>query len=148
MLSADGTKLISDRNEILNRWVEHFNELLNRASTVQQNSIDNIKQQPVQEHLADRPSKAAKAIKLPQSGKAPVEDGIPAEIYKHGGEAIISHLFSYIWRDEGIPQELKDAIIVTLYKKKGSKSDCGNYRGITHCTKILAKILQMPLLFS
>ncbi|CAB4027550.1 Hypothetical predicted protein, partial [Paramuricea clavata] len=156
LLSADGTKVISDRNEILNRWVEHFNELLNRASTVQQNSIDNIKQQPVQEHLADRPTKAEirKAIKLLQSGKAPGEDGIPAKIYKHGGEAIISHLFSlfgYIWRDEDIPQELKDAIIVTLYKKKGSKSDCGNYRGIellSHCSKILAKILQMRLVES
>ena len=153
LLSADGTKLISDRNEILNRWVEHFNELLNRASTVQQNSIDNIKQQPVQEHLADRPTKAEirKAIKLLQSGKAPGEDGIPAEIYKHGGEAIIFHIFSlfgYIWRDEDIPQELKDAIIVKLYKKKGSKSDCDNYRGIallSHCSKILAKILQMRL---
>ena len=71
LLSTDGTKLISDRNEILNRWVEHFNELLNRASTVQQNSVDNIKQQPVQERLADRPTKAEirKAIKLLQSGK-------------------------------------------------------------------------------
>ncbi|CAB4039592.1 Hypothetical predicted protein, partial [Paramuricea clavata] len=71
LLSADGTKLISDRNEILNRWVEHFNELLNRASTVQQNSIDNIKQQPVQEHLADRPSKAGirKAIKTTSKWK-------------------------------------------------------------------------------
>jgi hypothetical protein len=61
--------------------------------------------------LADRPSKVEihKAIKLLQSGKAPGEDGIPAKIYKHGGEAITSHLFSifgYIWRDEDIPQEL------------------------------------------
>ena len=73
------------------------------------------------ESLADRPSKA-KAIKLLQSGKAPGEDGIPAEIYKHGGEAIISHLFSlfgYIGTNEDIPQELKYAIIVT------KKSDCG-----------------------
>ena len=40
--SADGKKLISDRTEILNGWVEHFNELVNRAPTVDQDSIDNI----------------------------------------------------------------------------------------------------------
>ena len=30
-----------------------------------------------------------------------------------------------------LPQDLKDATIVSLYKNKGAKSDCSNYRGIT-----------------
>ena len=29
-----------------------------------------------------------------------------------------------------MPDDFRDALIFSLYKKKGSKSDCGNYRGI------------------
>ena len=42
-----------------------------------------------------------------------------------------------------IPQELKDAVTVTLFKK-GDKSDCSNYRGITLLSiagKVLARVL-------
>ena len=49
----------------------------------------------MQEHLADRPSKEDICIGINQvqSGKASGEDGIPVEIYRHGGEAIVCHLF-------------------------------------------------------
>ena len=29
VLSSDGAKLLTDKNEILSRWAEHFNTLLN-----------------------------------------------------------------------------------------------------------------------
>ncbi|XP_017668058.1 PREDICTED: uncharacterized protein LOC108496141, partial [Lepidothrix coronata] len=43
-----------------------------------------------------------------------------------------------------LPSDLRDAVIITLYKKKGIKSDCSNYHGITLLSfagKILARIL-------
>ncbi|CAI9721540.1 Hypothetical predicted protein [Octopus vulgaris] len=43
-----------------------------------------------------------------------------------------------------LPQDLHDAVIITLYKNKGEKSDCSNYRGNTLLSiagKVLAKIL-------
>ena len=43
-----------------------------------------------------------------------------------------------------LPQDLRDAVIITLYKNKGEKSDCSNYRGITLLSiagKILARVL-------
>ena len=109
--------------------------------------------QLVPEHLTDRPSKEEirKAINQMQSGKASGEDRIPLEIYKHGGKAIVSHVFSlfgHIQADEDIPEELNNAIIITLHKQKGSKGDCGNYQGISllsRCSNILAKILQRRL---
>ena len=48
-----------------------------------------------------------------------------------------------------LPQDLRDAIIITLYKNEGEKSDCSNYRGITLLSiagKILARALLIRLI--
>ena len=48
-----------------------------------------------------------------------------------------------------MPQDLRDAIIVSLYKNKGVKSDCSNYRGITLLSiagKVLARIMLNKLI--
>src|SRR4029434_9038004 len=34
-----------------------------------------------------------------------------------------------VWADENIPQQWRDAKIVTIYKNKGDKTICGNHRG-------------------
>ena len=62
------------------------------------------------------------AIKQLQAGKAPGPDGIPAEIFKAGGETIIIHLtklFQLFWIKGQLPQDLRDANIIHLYKNKG-----------------------------
>ena len=63
--SADGNTLITDREGILKRWAEHFNSLLNRPSSVNQDAIDEIPQFPTQGDLSLPPSLAetTKAIK-------------------------------------------------------------------------------------
>ena len=67
--------------------------------------------------------------------------------YQHGGEAVLNklqHLFSNCWEKGTLPQDLRDAVIVSLYKNKGEKPECSNYRGITLLSiagKILACIL-------
>ena len=43
-----------------------------------------------------------------------------------------------------MPGDLRDAVIVSLYKNKGEKSDCSNYRGVTLLSSagtILARVL-------
>lgn len=35
------------------------------------------------------------------------------------------------WQEGGVSQDMKDAKIVTLYRNKGERSDCNNYRGIS-----------------
>ena len=53
-------------------------------------------------------------------------------------------LFNACWDTECLPQDFKDAVIVTVYKKKGQGSECGNHRGISLLAtagKILAKII-------
>ena len=47
-----------------------------------------------------------------------------------------------IWKKEDLPEEWKESIIVSVYKK-GDKTDCTNYRGISILPtyKILSNIL-------
>ena len=44
-----------------------------------------------------------------------------------------------------MPQDFHDALIVTIYKNKGNKADCGNYRGIS-LLSIAGKIFACPIL--
>ena len=55
-------------------------------------------------------------------GKSPGTDGIPAEVYHHGGEAVLDKLqdlFTNCWEKGTLPQDLGDAVIVSLDKNKG-----------------------------
>ena len=89
---------------------------------------------------------------LSENRKSPGGDGIPAEIFKYGVEEILQKLhlvICTIWASETVPQEWKDSLIITLYKNKGDKSQCGNSRGISLLSvagKILANILLKRLI--
>ena len=88
----------------------------------------------------------ARAIAGLKDCKAPGGDGIPAEVRKHGGDNIFSRLHQVIikvWEVCTVPQAWHDASIVTIYKK-GDRTDCGKYRGISLLSiagKIFARIL-------
>ena len=87
------------------------------------------------------------SIKQLTSGKAPGADGIPPDIYKHGGKSIaveLHKLFVQIWQEGEVPQDFKDADVVHLYKNKGDIKCCDNHRGISLLCiagKILARLL-------
>ena len=75
-----------------------------------------------------------KAIKQTSSGKAPGMDRIPAEIYKSIGAVTLKtfhDLLTSIWKEEELPKDFRDATVISLFKNKGSKTDCSNYRGIS-----------------
>ena len=53
-------------------------------------------------------------------------------------------LFTNCWEKGTLPQDLRDAVIVSVHKNMREKSDCSNYRGITLLStagKILARVL-------
>ena len=147
--SADGEALLTDKASILSRWSEHFEELFSANRTVQDSALLRVPQQPVKLELDEFPTmvETTKAIEQLKSGKAAGVDGIPPEIWKHGGPALhtkLHELFVCCWEQGKLPQDLRDAVIVTLYKNKGEKSDCSNYRGITLLSiagKLLARVL-------
>ena len=58
---------------------------------------------------------------------------IPAELIKAGGNTIRCAIYKLIiafWNKEELPGEWKESIIVPIHKK-GDKTDCNNYRGIS-----------------
>ena len=68
-----------------------------------------------------------------KSGKAPGPDVIFAEIFKLGGTASIQWLKAIadqVWMEGTVPCDCRKELIIPL-DKKGSQSDCDNYRGIT-----------------
>ena len=93
------------------------------------------------------------AVASTANNKAAGLDGIPAEVYKHGGDTLVANLldrYRRYWESGELPQHFKDALIVNIYKRKGDRQDCGNYRGISLmaiASKIFAKILLQRLLF-
>jgi len=68
-----------------------------------------------------------------KAGKAPGVCGIYPEYIQHGSSdaRTLHKIVTQVWKEEVVPEELHQGIIIPLYKEKGSKSKCSNYRGIT-----------------
>ncbi|BHF83399.1 hypothetical protein SprV_0902654100 [Sparganum proliferum] len=149
LLSADGSTLLTEKTQILQRWAEHFRGVLNRPSAISDAAIDRLPQVETNADLDLPPSlqETIRAVQQLSSGKAPGSDAIPAEVYKHGGPQLMDHLtalFQAMWRQGEVPQDFKDATIVHLYKRKGNRQICDNHRGISLLNiagKIFARIL-------
>ena len=153
LLNGDGTTFITDNPAILNRWAEHFSAVLSRPADINAKAIARLPQVETNTDLDRPPSgeEVKKAIKQLSTGKAPDADAIPAEVYKHGGDTLLQKLtdrFCRMWDEEVIPQQLKDASIIHLYKK-GNRQLCDNYRGISFLAiagKILARVMLTRLI--
>ena len=146
--STVGMETFSDSKIVVARWSEHFQKLLNVPGGIDHEALDNIPQRITKTSLGETPTMAemATAIAGLKDGKAPGRDGIPADVWKHGGENLFSRLHQLItnaWEVGSVLQVWKDASIVTIYKKS-DRTDCGNYRGISLLSivgKIFARIL-------
>ena len=73
------------------------------------------------------------AIEKLKSHKSPGIDQIPAELIETRGITIryvIHELIISILNKEELPEEWKESIILLIYRK-GDKTGCSNYRGIS-----------------
>ena len=117
----------------LQRWAEHFEELLNRPAP--QNPPDIVPADKDLDINCEKPTREEirKAVKLLSNGKAAGPDDIPAEALKADLETIVEMLhplFEMIWEKEEVPTNWKEGYLIKL-PKKGDLSNCANYRGIT-----------------
>jgi len=123
------------------RWRNYFSQLLNvhERNDVRQAEIHTV------EPLVPEPSafEVELAIGKLKIHKSPGVDQIPTELIKAGGRTIcnaVHKLIISILNKEELPEEWKESIIVPIYKK-GDKTDCNNYRGIS-----LQNFVQHPAL--
>jgi hypothetical protein len=86
------------------------------------------------------------AIEKLKSHKSPGTDQNPAELINAKCRTLRSEIHKLInstWNKEELPEEWKESFVVPIYKK-GDKTDCSNYRGISLLSatyKILSNVL-------
>ena len=133
--AKDGT-IIQDRAAQMERWAEYYEDLYQTENIVSPSVLASIPTLTEMEDLDVPPTQneLSLAIDMLARGKAPGNDCIPAEVLQAGKAALLEPLHSLLcrcWEEGTVPQDLRDANIVTLYKNKGDRSDCNSYRGIS-----------------
>jgi hypothetical protein len=116
---------------ILNRWKNYFSELLNvhRVNDVRQIEIHRAEPLVPDPNPLEVEIAIAKRKRYTSSGS----DQIPAELIQAGGKILHSkfhELINSIWNMEKFPEQWSDSSSIPVHKK-GNKTDCSNYRGIS-----------------
>ena len=90
----DEMDTLSDSKNVVARWSEHFRKLLNVPGDIDHEALDNILRRITKTSLDEIPTmdEMARAIADLKDGKAPGKDGIPAELWNHGGDNLFSRL--------------------------------------------------------
>jgi len=132
--------LVTVKKKVLQRWAEHFDELLNGHGDEDRNKGDGEgeteemgesldKEEEDKEYGAARnletmdvPTKeeVKAAVDKLKNNKAPGPDGIPSEILKEGYKYMenrIYELIVQIWNEERIPLSWVEALICPIHKK-------------------------------
>ena len=132
LLSADSTTLITDGDKIINRWVGHFNKILNQPSSINDEAKSCLPKIEVNSSLAKEPTfgETEEAITLLSNGKAPGR-------YQPIQVNVVSK--------NGFPGVQKCIHHPPLPKKKGHRQSCDNHRGIS-LLSIAGNILERILL--
>ena len=135
-LRSSSGEVITVRGHQLERWVEHYSDIYSRENIVSPSALDAVECRPTMEELDTEPTleELSKAIDSLASGKAPGSDGIPPDLIKCCKTALLHSLHVLLcqcWQEGAVPQDMWDAKIITLFKNKGERSDCNDYRGIS-----------------
>jgi hypothetical protein len=125
--------LLEDSRNVLNRWKNHFSQLLNV------HNVSDVRQIYSYVHTAEplAPGKSRLEVEIAiaklKKYKSLGSDQIPAELIQVGGEMLLSAILkpiNSIWNKKELLDQWKESIIVQIHKK-GDKTDCNNYRRIS-----------------
>ncbi|MGI4816809.1 MAG: reverse transcriptase domain-containing protein [Janthinobacterium lividum] len=128
--------LLLSADVAMKRWAEYFRDTLNGDGDAAETSMAALQKPPVyDDHVIETPSIAEvrTAIQRLKNNKSAGLDNIPAELLKFGGEGVANHIhqiIAKIWTDETWIEEWNCSWINPIHKK-GDKTLCSNYRGIS-----------------
>ncbi|KAG0720902.1 Transposon TX1 uncharacterized protein [Chionoecetes opilio] len=147
--TADG-RLVSDMDGQMARWAEYFGQLFTVDPPTEQlhtTGLQAVDADPPIDETAPSLDEVREAVAKLKGGKAAGVCNISAELLKAGGEAMIRGLHAVltaVWQSGTIPPDWKRGLVVPIWKGKGDRQDCNNYRGITLLSvpgKVLAHLL-------
>ena len=134
IIKDKGGKLLTTERETMERWKEHFTEVLNRPEPEIRADVvtDGVLELDVNTSYITK-EEIVLSLRDLKNNKATGIDNIAAEVLKVDIDTTASEmekLFREIWDAEEVPDEWKQGLIVKL-PKKGDLTVCGNWRGLT-----------------
>jgi hypothetical protein len=149
LVKDERSDFLVDHQKILTRWKNYLCQLLNvqGAGGIRQTEIHTA------EPFVHEPSATGVEITIRKLKrfKVPRSDQIPAELIQAGGEILhckIHKLILLIWNKGELPHQWKVSFALPIHKK-GDKTDCSNYRGISLLStsyKIVSNVLLSRLI--
>lgn len=135
-IKGEDGEWIGGEEKVRKRWGEYYNGLLNDTGRgidegEQVERIGGVGEGEGEEEI--QMEELSRALKKGKRGKAAGLDDIKMEMLQKGGRAVeewLLRLFNICWRGGEVPQDWEDGCVVPLYKGKGDRMECGNYRGI------------------
>jgi hypothetical protein len=86
-------------------------------------------------------------VRALKNGKSPGPDGVPPELFLHGGIALelaLTGLFNFLWQNSVWPDEWRMAILIPLFKDAGSRLEPSNHRMLAMMS-VIAKLFETVL---
>ncbi|KAJ2943370.1 hypothetical protein O0L34_g12180 [Tuta absoluta] len=140
---TDGSILYKNK-DVLGAWHAYYEQLL--STTTRTVTLSEVSSNLGLVSLIT-PQEVKSALKKMSNKKSPGPDGIPIEVWKCLGEKsiyLLTHLFLKAMETSKIPDAWRLSTIIPLYKGKGCRYECNNYRGIklmSHTMKLYERII-------
>ena len=138
-------QIMTDKHQIKLRWGGYFEWFLNPNEDTRDN---NFSAQDILEHEPEiLQSEVEESLRSAKTGKAPGIDGISIEIIKaaEAGVELLWRVCRAVWKYGIAPMEWRQSIIIPIWKRKGDRRECSQYRCISllsQLSKVFARILE------
>ncbi|KAK3555030.1 hypothetical protein QTP86_005691 [Hemibagrus guttatus] len=139
-----GGELLVSTGDIVGRWKEYFEDLLNPTDTP---SVEEPEAEDSEVDSFITQAEVTEVVQQLLGGKTPGVDEIRPEYLKSldvVGLSWLTRLCNIAWRSGTVPLDWVTGVVVPLFKK-GDQRVCSNYRGITLLSlpgKVYSRVLE------
>ncbi len=141
---SGGGELLTSTGDIVGRWKEYFEDLLNPTDTP---SVEEAGAGDSEVDSSITQAEVTEVVRKLLGGKAPGVDEICPEYLKSldvVGLSWLTRLCNIAWQLGTVPLDWQTGVVVPLFKK-GDRRMCSNYRGITLLSlpgKVYSRVLE------